>query len=135
MFDGFGWQDALVTTLMSVISSVVTGWGAFRYGSRKTKAEVEGIEISNARLIMNEYKELTDNFKKEMIEYRTSMEKSEEGMSALAIKLQEAHAQISNLQTHIEKLEAHIEGLEDEIMRLRSQITSLMVENQKLKGK
>ena len=102
-----GWGYAVVTAVASLITGIITTLVNRYYEKKRSKAEIEGLEIQNARQVIDEWKSLASQF-------RTDTD---------------------NLREQITGLENTIAELELEILKLRSEMAELMKENNELRTK
>ncbi len=105
-------NEVLSTVLISLGSSVATGFGSWIFFRKKHKAEADGVTINNDRaeieslnLIAKEWREtaqswksMADEYRLKYMDYQREVETLAEQVSELSIKLNRANRRIAHLE-------------------------------------
>lgn len=94
-------MSELITALISVLASTVTGLVTFLFTRRKYLAEVSSTEIANLRESLKIYIDLVDDNKKRIDLYQAEIERCNKEVFALRTENRDLRNQLQNLSLQI----------------------------------
>lgn len=125
-------NELLISTMTAAFVSIIT----FLLTRRKYKGEVkqvnakaEGLEIDNTEKIVNIYRELTDDLRKE---FTMKIESLKEENREMKEELQQIHGQYSAVLKENKSLREQMAALEKDLKSSRCQIKALSDQNKHL---
>lgn len=96
-------NEIILTTICSVASGLISGFGTFIFTRRKYKAEVNSYEIDNLQKSLQIYIDIVEDNKKRIDLYQSEIERCNKEVFALRTENRDLRNQLQSLSLQIIK--------------------------------
>lgn len=104
-------QDYLGSIILTIVTSLVTGFGGWIFGRRKNKAEAQTVELENVNKAVAIWRETAENlnvqlglYTNELIKFRQENENLQEELDKMKQELKSLKSENDKLKKEVEKL-------------------------------
>jgi flagellar basal body-associated protein FliL len=104
-------QETFGTIILTIVTSLVTGFGGWIFGRRKNKAEAQTVELENVNKAVAIWRETAENLNAQLGMYTNELIKFRSENDTLHVELEKMKSELKSIKSENDKLKKEIEKL------------------------